>query len=720
MGILITTNRISPVLGAVMNEIEAIGITPTVQYQREGSFIGPDISTPPWLSDNDALLHTRFQEWGGWSADPEIVVALGLGSAAKALEEFPRATLITIMLPGDVDFSRRNRGKVAAFSLVNERSVGFVFIDEWEMTKAVSLGSTTPHFLWNPCITESGDDTLDLNGDKIAVVFDGQRQAAEELEADPTLDTLRQIGELQGKKVEYLDSNSFYWYSDFKLGRSFPNVLKLRMRGFSHAFFLHDDIDSIVSYSGIQGGENQVMVKSSVSAGLVCRKKSSIDVSSVDTWADRLSGNFERISSCPKSQVSTGRSLLEILEFLTEGDSFPSYYEDFGDLSSFAVFLTVAPVENRSDGARPQRIRNMYLALSRSIPTIQLNFDPQVIERRTRLIEHWTDEGIKCEVVYGENSTNPVQSVDAIVQTYRMLDRLATVNATPSCWFVRDLHWLDSEIVADEAAARARSAGAFELERLSRSVGSLVSPSLESADLFNSLTNGKIDVEFPPLELPPAVTQENCVLLRGAAPGTTFLYTGGIGEAYKMDTYLDAVAGYLSEYTRRSYTAPVWESDSGDEEFSDLGVSFDFLVRPAEQSKLEDELEERDVLNHPAIRILNGSLDEYRPLTEDVIGILLLESAYAKRALPFKSVSYAAKGIRYLVYESSPAERVFGPRGIANSVARDVNAIVSKLRMLVSQGVEGDVDWQSVWTEENWDSRIRTMRSMASVVYRDS
>ena len=722
MSILITTGRISPVLGAVVSELKKTGITPTVHFQSEANFFGPEISSPPWLADDDSLLQSRMRESGDWETGPEMVIALGLESSAQAIEDFPRATIVTVMLSGDLDFSRRNRGKLANFALVNERSVGFVFIHEWEMTKAVSLGSTRPHFLWNPAIGLTGVAALDPSGEKIAVVYSGRSRSVEQLEDDPSVKRLQGTAEQLGKEIHFLDSNAFFWYSDFKLGRDFTNVVELRLQGFSDALFLDHDIDSIVTYLCLDSEPGRVLVKSSVASGLVGRNRPTIDVASLDTFPDRLLGNCERVSECPKSEVEVGRSLIDILDVLTEGPDLPEYFEDFGDIDSFAVFLTVAAVEDRSDGARPQRIRNMYLALSRSVPTLQINLDLQMLGRRTRLIESWVEQGIDCDVVYGENSTNPVRSVDAIVQTYRLVDHLAAANNTPSCWFVRDLHWLDGEIIADEAAAGLRRSGAFELERLSRSFGSLASPSTESAVLFNSLVEGSIDVEFPAFELPPAVTRENCVLLRGQEAGTTFLYTGGIGEAYKMDIYLDAVAQFLLKDIARPLLRFDDEENNGDWDSGSAAreVYFDFLVRPNEQSKLEHELGERNIAKHPAVRILNGSLDEYEPLTDDVVGILLLESSYARQALPYKSVSYASKGIRYLVYEGSPAQRVFGPRGVAVSVDQDRDAVVDILSVMHHHSHDADVDWAKMWEEENWDARIQSMRAIATVGRREA
>lgn len=701
MSILITTNRISPLLGAVLSEVESIGVSPTVHFQREDRFFGPVPYNPPWLHPDDELLRARLKETEDWVSAPAVVLALGMDSALEAIEEFSGFPLVTLMTPGDLDFSLRNNVKSRAFAAVNRHSTCFVFVNEWEMTKAVSLGSTSPHFLWNPADLSANVAPLNSDGGKIAVIYDGSKRAATDIETDNKFDSLKDTAEQLGKNVEFMPANSFYWYSDFMMGRNFANVLRLRLKDVSHALFVDEDADSIISYASMDNQLGEVMVASSVAAGLICRVKPSIAVSSTDTWAARVAGTSEVLSDLSNSSVSVGRSLVEILDLIMEAQALPDYFEDFGDIDSFAVFLTVAAVENRSDGARPQRIRNMYLALSRSTPTIQVNLDQTVLERRLKLIRSWLDNGINCEVVYGENSTNPVQSVDAVIQTYRFLDELASGYSTISCWFVRDLHWLDPDLFSKKAAAKASTAGTFELERMSRSVGTVAAPSIESAELFNELTKGRIDIEFPPHELPPAVSQENCVLLRGGGEGTTFLYAGGIGDAYKMGIYLDAVAEFLSRHADREK------------------IFFDFLVRPAEQPTLERQLRDRKLLGQTSIRVLKGNLNDYRPITAGIVGVLLLESAYANRALPYKSVSYIEKGIPFLVYEDSPAHRVFGRHGVVECVERNVCDVVSAIQQITRGEKAFNIEWRKVWAEDNWDARIQAMREIATVGSRE-
>ena len=133
MSILITTNRISPLLGAVLSEVESIGISPTVHFQREDRFVGPAPYKPPWLHANDELMRARLKETEKWASAPAVVLALGLASASKAIDEFAGFPLVTLMTPGDLDFSPQNRAKSRTFAAVNRHSSSFIFVNEWEI-----------------------------------------------------------------------------------------------------------------------------------------------------------------------------------------------------------------------------------------------------------------------------------------------------------------------------------------------------------------------------------------------------------------------------------------------------------------------------------------------------------------------------------------------------------------------------------------------------------
>lgn len=703
MNILVTTDRISPVLGFLLDELRALQLVPTVYFQREDRFIGPEVKFPAWAPGVSPLLRERLHTLDSESS-PTLVVALGFDAANTAVERFKGAKLLTILMPGDLDFGGRNRMRTASFARICGSSEALVLLNEWEMTKAISHGSTIPQFLWNPA-----KNSLDLspfttdNGD-VAVVYDSRRRDVNGLEKEPAIVALQEAVETLGASVRFMESNAFYWYKDFMASRSYSGTVSLRLRGISRLFFWDDDADSIAAYSGILDSPHSIFVRPTVGASLQSRGLRQVKVASPATWAYSLVSP-ERLATSKSTDLglNTGRPLWEILDTVLEETTVPWFWEDYGDIESFSLFPSVAAVENRSDGARPQRIRNMFLALSKASLTLQLNFDERVLNRRELLIRDYASRGIRCEFVYGENSTNPVRSKDGIIRVYRLLDHLSAHQATPSAWFVRDLHWLDDDIVSAEAVQDTRDAGKFELERLSRSFGTLLSPSRESSRLFNELVAHKIDVEFNDDELPPGVNLANCVRIEGELPGVTLLYSGGIGAAYKMPSYLDAIAQYLLTETPRMRQSSLF---------------FDFLVRPAEEHLLLDELQERGIAEHPDIRILNGDFDNYESKTQETIGVLLLESDYATSAFPYKSVSYIEKGLRFLAFRGSPVERFFGPSGVVISCEADSTALVETLKKLL-RASDNEVAWNSIWHQQCWENRALTARNLAQVADRE-
>lgn len=703
MNILVTTDRISPVLGFLLDELRALQLVPTVYFQREDRFLGPEVKYPAWAPGVSSLIRERLHTLDSESR-PNLVVALGFEAATTAVERFKGAKLLTIFMPGDLDFGGRNRRRTASFDRICSSSEALVLLNEWEMTKAISHGSTIPQFLWNPA-----KNSLDLspfttdNGD-VAVVYDSRQRDVNDLEKEPAIVALQEVVETLGASVRFMESNAFYWYKDFMASRSYSGTVSLRLRGISRLFFWDDDADSIAAYSGIVDSPYSIFVRPTVGASLQSRELQQVTVASPATWAYSLVSP-ERLATSKTSSPApdVGRPLWEILDTVLEESTLPWFWEDYGDVESFAIFPSVAAVENRSDGARPQRIRNMFLALSKDSLTLQLNFDQRVLSRRELLIRDYTARGIRCDFVYGENSTNPVRSKDGIIRMYRLLDYLSAYQKTPSAWFVRDLHWLDDDIVSAENAREVRDAGKFELERLSRSFGTLFSPSRESAHLFNRLAAEEIDIEFTDDELPPGVNLANCVRIEGETPGVTLLYSGGIGTAYKMPSYLDAIEKYLKKGT------------SG---LRGNLLFFDFLVRPAEQHVLLEELKERGIAEHPDIRILNGDFDSYEPKTQQTVGVLLLESDYAASAFPYKSVSYIEKGLRFLAFRGSPVERFFGPTGVVISCETDSTALVATLEQLAQAG-DNEVDWNSIWHEQCWENRAQTAREFAQVADRE-
>ena len=703
MNVLVVVNRIGPLVGLVLGEVEAFGYTPLVLNVRERKLYGASSPVPAWLNADGDLPSAEWFERLRDDLGIGHVIGIGIWPSLFAAKNFERRTVVSVLQPGELDFSqRRNKAKLLAFEQLSGSTAGLVFLNEWEMSKAASLGSTAPHFLWNLADSASNIDMLDETSDVVGVVVDTDESTASVLDVEEAVGKLGEALEPEGKKVRVVSSNSFFWYKDFTMGRSFRNVLRLRGKEFSSLFFVGGDADSLAVAASHSGIEGRCFAAERIEMRLLARNQSSISVFGLD----KLTHEYVHKTAVEHSPAikfhSHGRSLFSIIEQIIEKD-FPWYWEDYGDFDEFSLYFSVAAVENRSNGARPQRIRNFYLEMAENWVTLQMGLTMNFLGRRFRLVEDWLNSGKHCSLIYGENSTNPVQNRDVIIQVYRLVDLASAVSRTPSLWFVRDLHWLDSGMFPDGPSEIVLRSGVFELTRLNDSFGSFVAPSLESKSMFETLLEPKCQVAFVDDELPPGLTKSACALVHGPQAGITFVYSGGIGSAYQMDSYLEAVASTIL-----------------DEASSSIGIGhvyFDFIVRQQEQQQLIDQLEDLGIADSPSIRVLNREFNGYRPLTEKACGVLLLESDYGKGAFPYKSVSYLEKGFKILCFKDSPVNRLFGPLGVTFATGYE-SAEVTAAMTRAAADVK-DVCWQDVWNKHSWANRLKAIQKLAITAERE-
>lgn len=703
MNVLVVVNRIGPLIGLVLGEVEACGYTPIVLNVKERKLYGASIPVPAWLNADGDLPSAAWFEALREDLGIGHVIGIGIWPSLFVSKNLERRTVVSVLQPGELDFSqRRNTAKLLAFKQLSDSTAGLVFLNEWEMSKAVSLGSKAPHFLWNFADSASSTDMLDETSDVVGVVVDTDENIASVLNIEETVYKLSGALESAGKKVRVISSNSFFWYKDFTMGRSFRNVLRLRGREFSSLFFVGGDADSLVVAASNSGAAGRCYAAERIEMRLLARNQSSISVLGVDKLIHEYDHRNAGERSSGIGTQSHGRNLFSIIDQIMEKD-FPWYWEDYGDFDEFSLYFSVAAVENRSNGARPQRIRNFYLEMSESWVTLQIGLTTSFLERRFKLVEDWLSSGKHCALIYGENSTNPVQNRDAIIQAYRLVDLASAVSQTPSLWFVRDLHWLDSGMFPEGPAEVVLSSGVFELTRLGNSFGSFVAPSLESKRMFETLLESKVQVAFVDDELPPGLTQSACALARGLQRGMTFVYSGGIGNAYRMDSYLEAVASIVFDET---------SSSNGNGE-----VYFDFIVRPQEQPALIVQLEELGIADSASIRVLNGEFSGYRPLTEKACGVLLLESDYGKGAFPYKSVSYLEKGFKILCFKDSPVNRLFGPLGVTFPTEYGSGEVTATMARAAND--DDQVTWQEIWQKHSWAERLKKIQAIAVTAERE-
>lgn len=689
MSSLLFVGGITPTVGLVRSELEKLGDPCFVYNVKEHRFMGNgDLTIPVWARDVGTYASQRWFSNLVRRLGITEVVSVGMDALIFAAKINSRTNLVSVLVPGDLDISSRRQAHIQRFVESTRRTSALVLFDEWEMSKAASLGSKAPHFLWaiNTSVDNTSDEPSPIDKRRVAVVYEHSLYTEAPSLTELGLDGLDDS--LSGVELDIVSSNSAYWYADADIDREFFSTYALRFGKYTELVFPNCGPDTIALAQVASEKGTKVYAVESIATALMSRRCALVEVVGQSRVKDRLIENAHGFQhSAEGSEVWTGRSFNEILSLVGLAD-WPWYFEDFGDSGEMNIFLSVAAIENISSGARPQRIRNMFLAASADKPTIHLSFNHNMVRRRVELIKYLVDEDISFPIFYGENSTTPVRSRDAVLQISRLLDYLSTNCGTRSAYFVRDVHWLDAQLEVSEAnnVQEIRAAGKFELETLQRSFGAIVAPSYESAQHYAELAKNHFDLNFADAELPPAINPKNAFPAgQGANDNdrTTFVYTGGVSALYSMEAYLDA----LSEVFR---IRP-------DEVFAD------FIVRPAEQNLLESWLSEVGLESDPRVRVLNGDFSKYVSRTKANVGILLLESTYGRKAFAFKAVSYLERALPYVVYLDSPNHRYFAEDGVTIPVleADDlVDALLESLDVDRSR-----MDFESLWRRESWKER---------------
>ena len=701
---LVITNKIGPTVGLVIKCLEEVGEEALVYFTRDSRFLsanGPEL--PVWAREPRSY---EFQKWllsFIREENIEKVIAIGFDSSLLCEPFAEHIPVITLLLPGEIDISFRRKRRLSQFKRLSALSKALVFFNSWEMYKATSIGSVAPHFVWD--LKSDGASiawkTSDNVERRIAVFYDHDRRGR--LEDVEELGIPGMASGFNPSELELVPSNSLFWHRDLEIGRSLVNTAALRTSSFTHAIFVDNDSESLVAAACADTSDSDALFAThSVEHELLSYGSDGIIVGSIPRIQTSIAGKTElEVAPRDSSGFFSGRPLAQILEIVLAGEM-PRYFEDFGDSSNLNIFFSVAALENRSNGARPQRIRNMYLAMARESQPIHLSFNSNVLDRRTRLIRYLVNEGVKFDYFYGENSTNPIFSFDGPLAISRLVDLLAHESSLKSLYFVRDVHWLDSSLQDQgEIDSQTLEYGKFELKRLAASLGGLIAPSRESAELYSELASPYFDLEFVESELPPALSPRNI------APASleddpdearlTFVYTGGVSRLYAMDGYLAALRQVILTSEGRVYA--------------------DFVVREEEREMLEDWLSEYGIKDCDSIRIITESFESYSSRTAKNIGILLLDSRYGKSAFAFKAVSYLERMIPFIVYSDSPNSRYFEEYGVALSV-HDREGVEGVMRAALDNYPVG-IRWNELVAAETWDNRWETVKEVASCKRRE-
>lgn len=693
--ILLMVDQVGPLVGAIRNDLKLSGFDTLTFNTREQKFMGTSgQSIPAWARGRESYEATKWFKKLLSMNDIQSLIAVGRESVVYASRLSRIVRVIGVLKPGDLDISSKRKRLISDFQNASNKVHALVFLNEWEMTKACTLGSRAPHLLWdlNSIAIEDWPNSATIEEDSRVAIVDYSAEGPALMQASESIKSDGSTKSHDFDNFEPISSNSMYWYSDLQIDREFRNTLKLRGSQYSGVIFADDNADALTLMA--LAGSATTIAPPTIAANLLAANNPNITLANVK---QALSNNLHKTPVAEKPKPPhTGRPLVAILE-ICQHERLPWFSEDYGDIDKFNIFLSVAAVENASNGARPQRIRNMFLAARRDAPTIQMSFNSHLLDRRVKWFYAQAERGVQFPVLYGENSTNPVMDFDAVYKVTRLVEYLERSCGTRSLYFVRDVHWLDTQIQSkdDKVVARQKKYGQFELKNLSRAFGGLVAPSKESAANYTTLAKPLFNLEFINDELPPGIALENTRLpqeVTGDSNGVTFVYTGGVSKLYSMDTYLHALKSIFDKHPQ--------------------GVFADFIVRPNEQPLLQEWMLEAGITENSNIRILNGNFSDYAPRTTKNIGILLLDSEYGRKAFAFKAMSYLEKSMPFVVYEDSPNCRYFQHYGVALPV-KDPESLVDVLEKSLSHPCNL-ATIQELWEQESWDARWRKVKQLAS------
>ncbi|MCV7499412.1 hypothetical protein AB0J61_00900 [Micrococcus luteus] len=676
-----------------------------------------DVASHAWLRRRPGLAPAPLYPWTGTHAlraagaqiaremhrvtaagAYDAILASGLGAAGFAArhveEEF-----IPLLRRGDLDFSAARRHAEEDFAALT-RAVDRLFLeDEWEFDKALSKGSWSAHLrhprralppeLLPPLAEEfETPSVVVLHPEHV----DADRLAAQMEALQTAVDTV------PGASLRSLSASALYRTRDLVAGRAFDAVAATRLGGATHVVLVgssrdHTAVGELLVGAGVA---ERLVVEDTIGSGAWAAGHPGVRTGRglrlVTELAAALRGGPEPHSAVDTVDAGTTDLLAAYRTAMT--GLVDRTFEDLAVLrhdGPLDVFFSTSPLEDRTDGARPQRVRNMNDALSEPAAALRLSSVPGVFDRRLRVLDDALAAGRPLGLLYGENSTSPIPVGRVTAALADVMARFSAGGGT-SVWFVRDLHWLDEiDGYLEDADARrdVQERGLAEFDAMAAAADRLAAPSAESGAGFDALLarHGRGPVDWLPL--PPAVSPANTVPADAPAigeEGVTLLYAGGVGGIYGLGQYLTAV-GTL-----------------------DPQVRLDFVVRAGERSVLEDMLAEHGLADRPGLRITTVPLEWYVPATKTVVGVVLLGGEYVRFSFPYKTMSLIERGYPVLCFADMGIADFLERNRVGLGVARSSEAIRAGIDALVRDGAPGMTDAQRT---QSWAARVATARASA-------
>lgn len=654
----------------------------------------------PFVSGDKQALRQRFFQRLANEYKVQQIIAVGLTAAQLISKLMPGLEIDLLVQKGELDFAykpSRKRARLLEAIRVSER---LWFDDHFEMDKAVAHGSEKPHLLTPVASLPTALWDTRRETPKIAFLYpENWTDAQVRSEIDAILDWCP-----SGTDRVEVASEALYGHQDLVLNRGFPGTFKYRLGSNpTHVVFLGDSAGHLpVVAAFARSGTSHLFMDGTI-RNRALSSRAGIDPhniargaalgqrvgTSIDSWEP-----FVGLESKSKD-VLDGVGALEVFS-KARALKLPWWYEEgIADptLKTADVFFTTAAIEDRADGARPQRIRAMSEAFQRSEASmLRLTSNETILRRRTRAFEHLVDAGVQPGLGYGENSTAPMLSTSReIVVPFlrRMMARGLKFG-----WFVRDIHWLSEESAtyanhSVDDVGSLRLSGMRELEEIADLGAVLFAPSKQSGDVFQDLLNNAGHKNtYSWQSLPPGVFVEQLlepIATTTASTGTlNLVYSGGFGGIYDIEMLIQALKDI------------------------DIDWNLDLIVRQSDVPAIELAFSE---LSRERVTIHHGEFKNWKPKAGKNLGVVLLNSQYGNAAFPFKTISYLEKRIPVLAYEGSPAAEFAEAWGVGVSCEPSVESIKDILQSVAHSEWTEDAQWVEALAENTWDERASSIRS---------
>lgn len=692
--VLLLTNGIGPAEGAILSNLKMAGHE-VLTYNVAGQWYPRQQTVPFWMRGYRTRISPMARNWFNRVIAPkniDRVITSGLDAAAFAAHN-TNSSFYPLLWRGDLDFSPRNQTLTEGFADLTRSSDRLLLEDPWEMDKAVSKSSQVTHLRMR-YPTPPARNYLSVDTRRVAILY----PPSDFTTAEEILDAARTSF---GAKVdvELVNINALYQAKDLAKGLDFYETLKLRLREYSFAIFLGTGPHHSTVLRALQYDKEKIVVDQTIGMAFLsdqldlphrARKLRCVQIMKEILEADDSVADVREDFKSPELKDD----YLQSLDLLWR-QQFDRHYEELPAVDNnqqLNVFFSVAALQDLTTGARPQRIRNMHGAFSDRFDSLSIFGAQPFFERRLNFALQLIDEGRAAGTFYGENSTTPM-TPDLSQQLAGFLQKFSNAGGR-SMWFVRDLHWLESfekSPWSQERRAELKTHGLHELQAISKTVDHLAAPSLRAGEGFNQLISEVGGESHDWIPLPPAVQPQNIIddsTTVAKSDGITVLYSGGISEIYGMNLYLSALA-----------------------EISD-DILADFVVREAETEPLRIALEQLELLDSARARILHTTMDLYRSRTKRTIGVVLLDSDYAKFSFPYKTVTMIERGYPILCFSDMGIADFVTSNNLGVVTERSAESIRDGIRLLIDKSVPG---LPATRANETWAARVKLIEEVLRV-----